>query len=431
MFYVGALYMSSEIHGLPLRAALKYVLIVTLAWLFDAMDLVLLVVLVRSMAHPSQLNFDIQSIGSLLISVAFLTSGIGGMLLGYLADRYGRKRILSFAILLYGLPTLLVGFTRSWIEVLILRFIAGFGVGGAWAAGVTLVAELIDPSERGRAIGIVQCGYPIGFLMAVSLSYLVAYTPGEVMFGNWRLAFIAGAVPSIILSGVVSLFVPESKIWKLKLFDKDRKGLREALANKMYLKGFSVGLLLDFIGMFGYWVYWSWLPSYLEHAYNVGYISSLRNFLWLAVTQISALLGYITYGFIQDILGRRPALTIFTTLEGISILASIKLIMDMLAGNLNMPLFIITGICVGYFMGYWAAFGAVLSEIFPTSVRTTLSGFIFNTGRSINFITPIISAYLAGTYGIALALSLSTIANFALAGLIWLIPETKGKVITF
>lgn len=423
--------MLSEAHGLPLRAALKYVIIVTLAWLFDAMDLVLLVILVRSMAHPTQLNFDLQSIGSLLISVAFLTSGIGGMVLGFLADKYGRKRILTAAILLYGLPTLFIGFARSWIEVLVLRFIAGFGVGGAWAAGVTLVAELVDPAERGRAIGIVQCGYPLGFLLAVSLAYLIAYTPGEVMFGNWRIAFIIGAIPSIILSGIVTAFLPESKIWKLKLLDKEKVSLIEVLANREYLKGFSIGLLMDFIGMFGYWVYWSWLPSYLEHAYEIGSLSPVRNFLWLAVTQTSALFGYVTYGFIQDTLGRRPAWTLFTALEGISILASVVLIMDILEGRPNMLLFIITGICVGYFTGYWAAFGAVLSEIFPTNVRTTLSGFIFNMGRSINFVTPIVAAYVAGTYGIALALSLSTIANFTIASLIWLLPETKGKIIEF
>ena len=419
---------NTSIPGLPLRLALGTVIIVMFAWMFDSMDLMLLIITIRSMAHISQLNFDLYTVGALIISVALLTSGLGGILFGFIADRYGRKKTLIVSILMYSIPTFLIGFVRNWIELLILRLFSGFGVGGAWASGMTLVAETVDSRDRGKAVSIVQCGFPVGFLLAIFLAFLVAYRPSNgAIFSNWRMAFIVGAVPAILLSVLVSIFVPESKIWKFRLM-RGRIKVRDVFVDRELRKRFFIGLTMDFLGMFSYWVFWSWLPSYLESAYRVGELSMLNNMFWLIATQVGALMGYLMYGFAQDHIGRRTSWSIFTAGEGALILLSIFMIDMLIRGEaLPISLFFVIGFGLGYFTGFWSAFGAILSELFPTEVRGTVSGLIFNIGRSINFVSPIFVGYLAKIYGFGLALSTASIVCFMMSAIVWLLPETKGK----
>jgi len=400
--------------------------------MFDALDLTLLAIVIGSMAV--QLHFELASIGSLLLSAALLTSGIGGILFGFIADKIGRKKTLALAILTYGIPTLLIGLVHSWIELLVLRLIAGFGVGGAWAAGMTLIAELIDPKERGTAIGIVQSGFPLGFMLAVLLAYFVAFDPTDKVapFARWRLAFLLAAIPAIIMAIIVLWKVPESYLWKFHLINNKAR-MPDLLRNKLYLKRLGIAIVMDTIAMMGYWMYWSWLPHYLNTTYKSNILSATQNFEWLLLTQVGAFLGYISYGKIQDHLGRRRTWTIFTVSEGILVLISILFIRELLANpvltiKFILPFYII-GFLLGFFTGYWASFGTILSELFPTKIRGTFSGLAFNVGRTINFISPLLVGFLSGIYGWGIAISFSAIATFATSLIVWLLPETKGKIL--
>lgn len=411
---------------LPLRMALPTVITILFAWMFDATDLMLLIIMIESIAQT--LSFDVHTIGAGIISVALLTSGIGGITFGYLADRWGRKKTLWISILTYSIPTFLVAFVHTWVELLLLRLISGFGVGGAWAAGMTLIAETVHPEDRGKAVGIVQCGFPVGFLFAIFLASFAALTPGSsVMYANWRIAFILAAIPALILSLIVKVFVPESKIWKFRIHRGSKYSIKDIFVHPTYRRSFLIGLALDTLGMFSYWIFWSWLPTYLYKTYNVGVLRATENIVWLAVSQLGALIGYLSYGYIQDKLGRRIAWTTFTFMEGVLMFVSIYLIADLIEKQyVSLTVFMLAGFFLGYFTGFWSAFGAILSELFPTEIRSTASGFAFNIGRSINFVSPILVGYLAAIYGWAPALSLGGIVSIAMSAIVWLLPETKG-----
>ncbi len=128
--------------------------------------------------------------------------------------------------------------------------------------------------------------------------------------------------------------------------------------------------------MFSYWLFWSWLPTYLEKTYFVGSLSITSNFMWLLSTQIGALIGYITYGCMQDKMGRRPTWSIFTACEGILMFISVLMISMFISNtNVSYTAFVVVGFFLGYFTGYWSAFGTILSELFPTDIRSSATGF--------------------------------------------------------
>ncbi|MEX2690224.1 MAG: MFS transporter [Candidatus Njordarchaeum guaymaensis] len=407
----------------------KTILTITFAWMFDAMDLTMLSIVIKSIAID--FNISLSSIGGLLLSAALLTSGLGGIFFGYMADKIGRKKTLSISILTYGIPTLFVGFVSNWQGLLLLRLISGFGVGGAWAAGMTLISETVHPEDRGTAIGIVQSGFPIGFMLAVFLSYMIAFSPNGVHpFMNWRLAFIAAAIPAIIMAVYVQLKIPESNIWKNQIAN-DQKNIKDLIKDAKNIKYLAIAILLDTIAMMGYWMYWSWLPSYLSTTYQTKILSATQNLSWLLLTQMGAVLGYISYGRIQDKLGRRPTWVIFTISEGILIITSIFIlniiITQEIVNSAFLSIFYAVGFALGFGTGYWSAFGAILSELFPTKIRSTFSGLAFNIGRSINFVSPILVGIVAQIYGWAYAIGLSAIAVFITSVIIWMLPETRGK----
>ena len=157
--------------------------------------------------------------------------------------------------------------------------------------------------------------------------------------------------------------------------------------------------------------------------YEVRGLSVVKSAEWLIFAQVGAFLGYLVYGFLQDMLGRRTVWSVFTATEAAMILLYVWL-------PLSPQEAVVVGGLLGFFTGYWSGFGALLSEIFPTRVRGTALGFVFNVGRAINFVSPIVVAYLSQVYGWSAALALAAAAAFAASLMIWAFPETKGRELT-
>jgi MFS family permease len=178
-------------------------LITFAGWLFDFYDLVLFSFLLIPISHEFQLTETEEAV---LLGAALGASGVGGILFGYLSDRYGRKRAMMWTICLYSLGTALTAFSTGPLTLLLFRFVTGLGVGGEWAVGHALLAESTPPHLRGRAAALLQAGEPVGVGLAAVIGLLVA------PFLGWRVVFLASSA-SAALAILVRRQLPESSLW--------------------------------------------------------------------------------------------------------------------------------------------------------------------------------------------------------------------------
>ena len=396
----------SNAMGIRRRDLIHSMVAVTLGWAFEAYDFMLFPML----AVPIMGSFGAGKVEfGLMVSLGLLGTMVGGTLTGMLADRLGRKTALALSLIIYGLGTVALALAPSLVVVAPARFVVGFGLGAEWSTGMALISEVAPPDLRGRAVGLVQSGWPLGVLIAIAtVRYLYPVL-------GWRGCFLAAALP-VVLVVYIMLRVPESGVWKRR---KERGGVPLAeLFRRGTVRTTLTALLMNILAMFSYWMFWTWVPTYL---YEVRGLSVVRSAEWLVTTQVGAWLGYVTYGYLQDSIGRRPAWTLFTAAEALAILVYLSPIP---AGHL-----LWLGLVLGYFTGYWSGFGALLSEVFPTRIRGTALGFIFNAGRAVNFVSPLAIAVLSETYGWTWALSLASAAALGASALVWAFPETRGKVL--
>jgi len=383
-------------------------LTVLLAWTFEAFAFMLFSML----ALPIMRSLGLTPIEyGAVMSTALLGTVAGGIIIGMLADKVGRVKALALALLIYSAAAASMLAANSYAHLLLAAALIGFGLGSEWSTGMTLISETVPPDRRGLAVGIVQSGWPLGVLAAIADTALLYPLLG------WRVAFAAAAIPALLVLAM-TLRIEESQLWLNRRKEAPRIPLAR-LFTRGLLRNVAVALAIDVLAMFSYWLFWSWVPVFLATEKGLTVVKSAE---WLSTTQVGAWIGYITYGYLQDRLGRRPAWTLFLSTE-----ATMIIIYTLYPASPQLLLPI--GFLLGYFTGYWSGFGALLSELFPTEIRSTALGFIFNTGRGINFASPLIVAYLSQLYGWATALSTAALAAYTAAGLVWLFPETRGRVL--
>src|SRR5687767_6776384 len=186
------------------RKAWRALFAAQLGWMLDAMDVLLFTLALV----PIQNEFGLtRAQMAIPLAVTLFSSAIGGIFFGYLADRIGRVRAMTFSILLYSLATAaLAGSTALW-HIIALRVIVGLGMGGEWSCGSVLVAETWPAKHRAKAMGIMQSGWAIGALIAYGLSALVLERYG------WRVLFLLGAAPAV-LAFIIRRTVEEPPLWR-------------------------------------------------------------------------------------------------------------------------------------------------------------------------------------------------------------------------
>ena len=403
-------------------------------WLFDFYDLVLFSFLLVPIRQDLGLT-DGQL--SLVLGASLGATAVGGVIFGWLADRFGRKPILSITILTYSLGTLLCGAAPSLGALFLFRVITGLGVGGEWATGQTLVGETFPAKLRARFAAIMQTGAPVGVgLAAIVGGFAEPYLSAR--FGahlGWRLCFFGSAAPALLVVAIRRL-MPESDVWL-----RSRRRLREgATASHSFVttlwrdrairRLFLLGLVLAVTDMSAYWFTYLWMPKYLYD--NLGF-SMARSGLWILVTQAGGLLGYLSFGAIADWKGRRLAYTLYSFIWAAGLL-SVTWFWTTLAAFPNAALFcmFLIGVGTGNFSGY----GPIFSELFPTAIRNTAMGAAYNLARGVQFVTPLVITWVAATSSAGpergLGRGISIGAFFAIAtGLwVWTLPETRGTRIT-
>jgi MFS family permease len=391
-------------------AAWRALVAAFLGWMLDGMDIMLYALALQ----PIRQEFGLSaSAAGGLASATLITSAIGGILAGWLADRFGRARVLVWSILVYSFATGGTATAHTLFTLVLWRALVGFGLGAEWSAGSVLVAETWPSSHRGRAIGFVQSGWAIGYLIAAGLAALVI-----PRFG-WRALFLLGVLPAL-LTVWIRRRVQEPAIWT-----RQRAGATSIAAlfrpplRRLTLAATALATSL----LFAYWGLFTWMPTFLGNPVEQGGagLGLVRSAGFIVPMQIGAFLGYTLFGSLADRLGRRPTFLLF-------VLAAAAIVpIYGLAARSPMTLLLL-GPLVGFFgHGYFSIFGALLAELFPSSIRATAQGVCYNTGRAASALAPFAIGAAADRLGLGTALALTAGFYIIGAALIFLLPETKGR----
>jgi len=379
-------------------------------WLFDFYDLILYTFLLRLIS--AELHFGRET-HALLLGASLGATALGGMVFGYLADRHGRKAVLQWSILTYSAGTALCGLAGGVTSLLLARVLTGLGVGGEWAIGHALLGEAVPPRLRGRFGALLQTGAPVGVGLAAVVGSFLAPAIG------WRATFILSGLPALLVTATRRA-LPESDLWQVSRSAKaPRAGGRRfppSLRRQLVL---AFGLAV--LNMSSYWLTFTWLPTYLVEERG---LSIAASGLRILVVVAGELLGYASFGFVSDRFGRKPAFSAYATLMAVG-LVSITLLWPAIV--LWPPLLLFCLWLVGFGTGTWSNFGPMFAELFPTTLRTTAVGSVFNAARGVQLLTPLVVAVMARRYGLGGGIALAAGFALAAAAWVWLLPETRGR----
>jgi MFS family permease len=359
-----------------------------------------------------------------LTAIGVGMTGVGGLLFGWMSDRMGRRASLAVSIAAFSLGNAACGLAGGEDWLLLARAVAGLGIGGTWGAGQAMLGETFPPALRGRYGAVAQSGAPAGLGLATIVGSFLAPALG------WRATFLLSAFPALVLPFVRRL--PESDLWlehRRRLREGGLSGHELAHARRPILAQlagadlswlFTRAFLLTAFNMSAYWFAVVWLPRYLQRERGLTIFGSG----WWTLTFVAgSLLGYLSFGWISDAIGRRRAFTLFCAVTAAGLLM-VTLFWDLFAARpaLGLGCMFVAGVGTGT----WSCYGPYFSELFPTRVRGTAMSVIMNVTRGIQFVAPIVIAAVAGYWGLAGGLALA--AGFAvLAGVwVWTLPETAG-----
>ncbi|MGA2624964.1 MAG: MFS transporter [Bacteroidota bacterium] len=395
------------------REQWKTLLAAQLGWMLDSMDVMLYAFALTAIRSEFALT---SALAGALASVTLVASGLGGILFGFLADRFGRAKALIFSILTYSVFTALTATSQTMMQLVLWRSLVGIGLGGEWAAGSVLVSETWAPEHRGKAIGLMQSGWAVGYIFAALLAAVVLPQQG------WRMLFVLGVVPAL-LTLWIRRHIPEPQIWKSEMQKaRSRKSPFEIFRPPLLRKTFIASVIATSV-LFAYWGLFTWMPTFLSSSLEKGGagMSIVQSSGWIVVMQVGAFFGYVMFGFLADKFGRR-----FTFIGFLAFAA----VLVPLYGQLGRHeiVLMVMGPFIGFFgHGYFSLFGVMLAELFPTHLRGTAQGFCFNIGRTLSALAPFTIGALADVYGIGSALALTSAFFIIGAALILLLPETKGR----
>ena len=410
-------------------------------WLFDFYDLMLLMCLAGPIMDD--LGFSKKEF-SLIAGTTLAATALGGILFGVMADRFGRKKVLTWTMLTYSVGAFFCGMSHALWAFVAFRVVTGLGVGGEWATGQTLVGETFPARMRARFAAVMQTGAPLGILLASVVGFFLEPVFAS-RFGSawgWRCCFFVSLLPALLVL-VVRRFMPESDVWEAhgtKGKPESTRLVVELRKDAALRRFFLLGLVLALADMSAYWFTYSWLPGYFSEiakqaggasAARIGFSMS-RPGLGMIITQIGGFAGYLSYGLVADWRGRRVAYSLFSIVWAVGLLA-----ITWFWGVIDaLPL--LTFVCmflVGFGTGNFSGYGPIFSELFPTRVRSSAMGAAFNLSRGAQFLTPYLIAWIATlpfAEGHGLGAGISLGAFFAVfTGLwVWTLPETRGTQIT-
>jgi MFS transporter, SHS family, lactate transporter len=368
-----------------LRAQRHVVVACYLGWTLDAFDFFILIFVLRQVA--ATFGTSITPI-TWAIFLTLLLRVVGAYIFGRLADRFGRRPTLMANVLIYSVLELLTGFSPNLTIFLILRGLYGIAMGGEWGVGSSLTMESIPASWRGKVSGLLQAGYPTGYLLASLLNY------AEPVIG-WRGMFIVGAAPALLVLYIRSR-VPESPDWERRTETERRQPLLEVIRRHAALTVYAVVMMTAF-NFFSHGTQDLYPSVFLgsQHGFSAATVSTIA-----VIYNIGAMLGGLTFGTLSQHIGRRTAIVAASVL-------SLAVVPLWAFGTT--PLWIGLGAFLMQFMvqGAWGVIPAHLNELSPAEIRGTFPGLVYQLGNFIASanapLQAAIGASMAHNYSWALA----------------------------
>ncbi len=383
-----------------------------MGWALDVMDLMIYSMVIVHVIK--EFSFD-ASLAGTIASATLVASAFGGIIFGFVADKFGRTKSMLYSILLYSLASMLCGFSTTFTQLLVFRILVGLGTGGEWSAGAALVTETWPPKHRAKVMSFVQSSFAVGYALAAFIAMIV------VPLWGWRAVFFVGVLPALVTLWIRK-HTPESEVWKKQ---EQRLSFGQIVAQLFgeHRRNTIICLLFTGFAMLGYWGLFTWIPTYLATPIEKGGpgLDVVKSGMWIIVMQFGAWLGFMSYGYVADWLGRKKSFAVYFVISAICV-PLYMLIQDV-------TLLLIFGPIVAFFgTGFYSGFGPTFAEIFPTNIRATAQGFIYNASRALSALAPFIIGQLAVSKGLASAL-LVTSGFFLLAAVVVMIflPETKNK----
>lgn len=325
--------------------------------------------------------------GGLIGTFTNLGMFFGGALFGLLGDRIGRVKTFSYTIFIFAIATGLTYFAHDINMLYALRFLAGIGAGGEYGVGIALIAENFESSQIGRASSVAAIGGQIGSIVAALLAAWIIPKYG------WNTLFLFGIVP-VVLTYFVRRHVKESDEF-LQAHQKAQETHEKISFGRLFatphLALQTLGLMvMTIIQIAGYFGLMNWLPSIVQQKQGLSVSGSSY---WMIATIVGMSIGMMVFGTVMDKIGPRWAFGIFLLGSAIVVFAIVNVT--------SYWAMLFAGALTGFFSnGMFGGYGAVISQLYPTEIRSTANNLIMNTGRAIGGFSSVIIGLLMDHYNL-------------------------------
>lgn len=382
------------------------------SYMFDAVEIIVLTVAIPVLMVAMNLT---ASEAGLLVTATLLGIGCSSVLVGWYADNYGRRKALLLCLLAFGALTAAIAAADNWLQMMVLRFLAGIGLGGLWGVVAAYIAESWPEQQRARATSFVLSSFPVGAGLAAGVAALVLPLYG------WRMLFLVSGLGAVALAAILYFVLPESAAWahqrtQVVKADKssDKVSVRAIFAPDL-LRNTILGTLAASFALTAYWGSTTWLPTYLvkERGLSVELMA-----VFVVILNVGMFIGYNFFGYIADVIGKRKAV-----------------ILSLVGTVITLPMYVLMrdhtalmwlGPVYAFFISFAGLFGAYFAELFPTHVRATGAGFCFNVGRGVSSFAPFILGWVATQYGLVTGIGLCAGFFLLAAVTVFFMPDSPS-----
>ena len=359
----------------------------------ENMDVMFLSFALSSIAATLKIN---GAQAGLISSITNLGMLVGGILFGIMGDRFGRVKTFSYTIFIFAFATAAMYWAQDITTIYVLRFLAGIGAGGEYGVGITLIAENFDRDHIGTMTSVAAIGGQIGAILAAVCAAIML-----PLFG-WRELFLFGLIP-VLLTYFIRRHVHESeeflqvkqqqqtsaqKVSVLALFQTPQRTYQTLAL-----------MLMVIVQIAGYFGLMNWLPSIMQKRLGLSISGSS---LWMIATIVGMSIGMMTFGKILDYFGPRRAFGIFLLASALSVFG--------ITLACNQITLLLAGAILGFFSnGMFGGYGAVISRLYPTAIRSTANNVIVNVGRAIGGFSSVVIGFLMDHYSLLVVMGFLSI----------------------
>jgi len=392
------------------------ILVWIFAWLalvLDVMDWQLLSVAASNIL--AEFKFPKAAMG-LLLGAPLLGAGVGGLLSGWLSDKYGRVRVMVYCLVWYSVFTVAFAFSNSFETMLALRILVGLGLGAQWGVGNTLVAEVMPARMRIMCSAVIQTGFAFGPMLAAYSAKVVLPVYG------WRPLFYLGAV-GLVMAVIAKLWIPEPEAWLKKRHEARTGIIKLGSIPQLFSRELRVNTICAFglvwFTLLAYWGAMSWIPNWLVAERGMNIVKSMDYLMWL---NVGGVIGYIVFAIIADRWGRKPPAYVTLVASFVAVICFV---------NIKEPAAMLLFAPVFSFITYpiFGLYGGYMSELFPTEVRATAVNGIYNLARMTAFFAPGVMGAIAASFSMTTAIGFTAVLYLCSIIPLFFLPETikRGK----